>query len=111
VTSKKYVGYGVPPEHSRFKAGNREYLKRRKRQKTDFVNDVRAFLSETVGYRDGRKARRGRRIDVQLLKLSTAALRGDLSAAEALIDMRENPGKFAKFTKTILVLDEMDAFL
>jgi hypothetical protein len=106
-----YVGYGAPPQHSRFKVGNREHLKRRKKTKPDIADDVRSFLKETIGYQENRKPKRGRRIDVQLLKIKTAALNGDLSAAESLIDMRENPGKFAKFTKKILVLHEEDAFL
>ena len=110
-SAREYVGYGVPPQHSKFKIGNREYLKRRKKTKSDIADDVRSFLEETIDYRENRKAKRGRRIDVQLLKIKTAALNGDLGAAESLIDMRENPGKFAEFTKTILVVEELDAFL
>lgn len=106
-----YVGYGVPPEHSKFKVGNREHLKRRKKTKSDIAADVQAFLVETIAYRAGRKMRRGRRIDVQLLKIKTAALTGDLGAAELLIDMRENPGQFKRFTQHMFVLDEMDAFV
>lgn len=106
----EYVGYGAPPIHSRFTLGNREHLKRRKRTKTDIANDIRASLTETIVYREGRKVKRGRRIDVQLLKLKAAALKGDLRAIASLIDMRENPGKFANFTKAILFFeDEEDA--
>jgi hypothetical protein len=108
---KEYVGYGAPPKRSRFKLGNQEYLKRRKKIEPDIVDDIEAFLTEIIPYREGRKAKRGRRIDVQLLKITAAALKGDLGAAESLIDMRENPGKFAKFNQTILVFDEACAFL
>ena len=109
--NKGYVGYGVPPEHSKFKPGNREHLKRRKKTKPDIAADVQAFLVETIAYRAGRKMRRGRRIDVQLLKIKTAALTGDLGAAESLIDMRENPGQFKRLTKHMIVLEEVDVFI
>ncbi len=107
----EYVGYCVPPNHSKFKTGNFEHLKRRKKASPNIANDIREFLTETIPYREGRNVKYGRRIDVQLLKLKTAALKGDLRAIELLIDMRENPGKFAKFTKTILVFDEVDALV
>jgi hypothetical protein len=106
-----YVGYGVPPQHSKFKVGNREHLKRRKKTKPDIAADVQAFLVETIAYWAGRTMRRGRRIDVQLLKIKMAALTGDLGAAETLIDMRENPGEFKRFTRHMVVLDEEDVFL
>src|SRR5688572_2387709 len=107
-SQKEYVGYGVPPKHSRFKVGNREYLKRRKKTKSNVGEEVRAFLVEKVGYRQGRKAKRGRRIDIYLLKNKTAALKGDLAAAASLIEMRENPANLAVLDRTILILDEVD---
>jgi hypothetical protein len=105
----KNVGYGAPPKHSQFKTGNREYLKRRKKTKPDIADDITYFLTEIISYREGGKAKTGRRIDVQLLKIKTAALNGDLAAAETLIDMRENPGKFKNFSKMMVIFDERDA--
>jgi Family of unknown function (DUF5681) len=97
------IGYKLPPKHSRFKIGNREHLKRRKKLKNDFTRTAQNFLEEKISYRDGHKQKRAHRIDVLLKKIGSAALKGDLGAAAALMDLRENP-KLTTLKKSILYL-------
>ena len=105
------IGYGSPPKATQFKIGNREHLKRRKRNKSEMANIAREFVEATVSYRDGRILKRGRRIDVHLKKVEAAALKGDLSAIATLLDMHENAGQFAYLEKILIVGYEMDVFV
>jgi hypothetical protein len=104
----EYVGYGSPPRHSRFKIGNREHLKRRKKQKGDLASVVQDFLETPTMYRDGRKLKRAPRIDVTLKKLQAAALKGDLGAIAQLMDLREN-SKLAVLRKLIVYMTEEES--
>jgi hypothetical protein len=79
------VGYGKPPLKTRFKPGNREHLKRRKKDKDEFGKSLRALLAETVQYKDGRKTKRARRIDLQIERISVDASNGDIGAADLLL--------------------------
>jgi hypothetical protein len=100
----EYVGYGSPPKRSRFKIGNREHLKRKKRQ-VDLASVVQSFLEAPICYRDGNKPKRAPRINVWLKKLQSAALQGDLEAIAQLMDLREN-SKIANLRKLIVYMTE-----
>jgi hypothetical protein len=104
----EYVGFGSPPKHSRFKIGNREHLKRRKKQKFDFVSIAQSVLETTITYREGHKLKRARRIDVSLKRLQSAALMGDLAAIAQLMDLREN-SRLAALQKLIIYVSEEES--
>lgn len=108
----EYVGYGSPPKKSQFKVGNREYLKRRKKQKDDNLATIaQNFLEQPITYRDGHKLKRARPIDAYLKKLESRALKGDLEAIAQLMYIRENPKSFAALKKIILYITEDDEAL
>jgi hypothetical protein len=107
-TSGECVGYGSPPRHSRFKIGNREHLKREKKQKGDLSGVVRDFLETPITYRDGHKLKRAPRIDVTLKQLQAGALKGDLGAIAQLLDLREN-SKLAVLRKLIVYMTETES--
>lgn len=106
-----YVGYGSPPKATRFKVGNCEHLKRRKRKPPQLADVARSFLEESITYRTGRKLKRGRRIDVHLKKIQAAALKGDLSAISVLMDMHEKSASFVDLQKIVLIMYENDALI
>jgi hypothetical protein len=106
--SDEYVGFKSPPKHSRFKMGNREHLKRRKRQMGDFASDAQSVLETRTSYRDGHKLKRGRRIDVSLKRLKSAALKGDLEAIAQLMDLRQN-SKLSVLEKPIMYITEQES--
>jgi hypothetical protein len=103
----EYVGYGSPPKRSRFKIGNREHLKRKKRQ-SDLAGVVRSFLETPIVYRDGNKSKRARRIYVWLKRLQSTALKGDLAAIAQLMDLREN-SKIANLRRLIVYMTETES--
>jgi hypothetical protein len=108
---EEYIGYRAPPKATRFKPGNHEHLKRRKKQQADLATILRDFLEEMIPYRDGHKSKRGRRIDVYLKWVESKALKGDLMAINELMDMRENLFDFAALERKFIHADENDALL
>ena len=109
---KKYeVGYKKPPAATRFKVGNREHLKRRKKSNQQEGKILRAFLSATVEYREGRKIKRGHRIEVQVKSIGAAAVRGDVGAADLLLNMRERGIELGDLRTTVLVFEYGDNLL
>ena len=108
VRDDEYVGYGSPPKATRFKVGNREHLKRRKKHKTDLPSIARNFLEAQIPYRNGGKRKRAPRIDVYLKKIQSDALHGHLGAIAELIDLWENT-KIVRFKKQIVELSPTEA--
>jgi Family of unknown function (DUF5681) len=89
------IGYKKPPPHSRFKLGNRANPHGRRgkqelRTEAEIVHDV---MNDLVEFREGGKSKRMRRIELLIKSYGAAALRGDVSAAEALLKIRD---QFAK---------------
>jgi hypothetical protein len=79
------IGYGRPPKHTQFQKGNRAYLHRRgARARDDFAESVRATLTSKVKIREG-----GRKRTANILALFDKAKRGDVAAANRLIDLHE----------------------
>jgi hypothetical protein len=107
-TDPGYVGYKAPPKKSRFKKGNTEHLKRKKHRKPDLASIAERFVEDIVRYRNGAKIKKGRRVDIYLKKMESLALKGDLQAIAALLDMREDKlQNFVKLHRNILVLDKI----
>jgi hypothetical protein len=76
------VGYGRPPIRTRFKKGVCPNPNGRgKRDPTGMADIIRNALSEEVEYREGRRVRRGSRLEAIIRKLFSEAMRGDVSSA------------------------------
>jgi hypothetical protein len=110
MSNNEYVGYGSPPKHSRFKKGNLEHLKRRKKGNDEVARIAQTFLEEPISYRDGHRVKRAPRIFVHLKRLQRLALQGDLVASAQLMDMRENL-TLASLKKTIIYITETESLV
>ena len=83
------VGYGRPPIHSRFKKGECPNPKGRgKREPNEMSDVIYNVLSEEIEYREGRRTRRASKQELLIRKLFSAAIRGDVSGADALLKLR-----------------------
>jgi hypothetical protein len=113
MTQGKYkVGYKKPPKHTRFKVGNREHLKRRKKGDRLVEGKIlRQVLQTRVDYWDGGKLKRGTRLEVQIKSIGTAALKGDVGAADQLLKMRQCAVAFGDLNPTVVVISGVDAQL
>lgn len=87
------VGYKKPPQSTRFKKGNREYLKRSKKQSGVEAGVFAAIMSETIPTRKGERTVYRSRMEIVIDNFFAAALKGDIKAAEDLILLH------TKFTK------------
>ena len=79
------VGYKRPPHHSRFKPGNKEHLKRKKRKQKQQTNVFSQIMNGRVSFRDGDLQKSERRMDLAIKNLARLAMKGDVSAADSLI--------------------------
>jgi hypothetical protein len=81
------IGYGKPPENTRFKQGNKEHLKRRSRREP---RDVAAIISDTskmpVEYREGGRTRKASWSELSFRGLVRRAVSGNLKSMEMVID-------------------------
>jgi Family of unknown function (DUF5681) len=83
------VGYGRPPIHSRFKKGEcRNPNGRGKREPSEMADVIHNVLFEEVEYREGRRIRRASKQELTIRKLFSAAVRGDVGSADALLKLR-----------------------
>ena len=83
------VGYGRPPIHSRFKKGEcRNPKGRGKREPSEMADVIHNVLFEEVEYREGRRIRRASKQELTIRKLFSAAVRGDVGSADALLKLR-----------------------
>ena len=83
------VGYGKPPIHSRFKKGECANRKGRgKREPSEMADVIHNVLFEEVEYREGRRIRRASKQELTIRKLFSAAVRGDVGSADALLKLR-----------------------
>jgi hypothetical protein len=90
VISEDYkVGYGRPPEHTRFKKGQCPNPKGRGGKKQFFEKAAfRKMLNADVPYIANGKRCRGSRVEMLVRRRIADALKGDVSAALELLRMR-----------------------
>jgi len=105
------VGYKKPPRHSQFKPGNRANPhgrrgKKKPRTEAEIVHDV---MNGLVDFREGVKSKRMRRIELLIKSCGTAALKGDIGAAEALLKIRTQFDKHRAIEPVVVVLSKRDA--
>jgi hypothetical protein len=86
--AKSEVGYGKPPEHSRFKTGisgnPRGRPKRRPAPAGEIIKNV---LNAVTEYREGGEIRKATRHELRLRSLTKQALNGDARAAQMLLQL------------------------
>jgi uncharacterized protein DUF5681 len=99
------VGYKKPPRHSQFKAGNRANpLGRGKRKRPTEAEIVHEIMTQSVSFREGDKSQRARRIELLIKSFGSAALKGDVGAAEALLKIRKDFAENRAIEPIVLVL-------
>jgi hypothetical protein len=85
------VGYKKPPLHSRFKAGNRANPrgrgKRKKLTEAEILKNVMNFPAE---FRERGKSKRAPRIDLMVKRYGAAVRKGEVGAAEMLLELRKH---------------------
>ena len=102
------IGYCRPPVKHRFQKGNKEYLKRKKRgfpDGTSILFDVLATPERVT--RNGRIVYQPR-MQTIVDKLRTAAIKGDVAAAQQLIDLHEKTVDLTKLVPITVVLEPGD---
>ena len=104
------VGYQKPPRHSQFKPGNRANPhgrgKRKVRTEAEIVNEI---MNGRVEFREGGTSKRAPRIELLIKSYGAAALKGDVSAVEALLMIRANFERHPAIEPVVLWLSERDA--
>jgi hypothetical protein len=103
------IGYKKPPRHSQFKPGNRAnpHGRGKRKQKTE-SQIVYQIMNGSVEFRQGGKAKRAPRIELLIKSLGAAALKGDISAAEALLKIRQNFGKYRAIEPIVIQVTKRD---
>ena len=103
------VGYKKPPRHSRFKPGNRANPHGRgKRKRRTEANIVHEIMTQFVSFREGGKSKQASRIELLIKRYGAAALNGDVSAAEALLKIREDFKQNRAIEPVVLYMTEED---
>jgi hypothetical protein len=97
VSADYKVGYGRPPQHSRFRKGRSGNPKGRPKGARNFATEVQEALSETMLVREGSTERRVTRRGAVVLSLLAKALKGDVRAASLLVGIEGQ----AELSKTV----------
>ena len=85
--SEYEVGYGKPPKHSRFKAGQSGNPRGRPRGQPNLITDLMKELSEQIRIREGERERSVTKQRAMLKALVAKSLKGDTRAAHLLIGL------------------------
>ena len=80
------VGYGSPPEHTRWVKGQSGNPRGRPRGKVSFASDLAAELSETIQVSEGGKPKRITKQRALLKSLVTSGIKGDVRAAQLMMN-------------------------
>src|SRR5450756_264376 len=103
------VGYKKPPHHSQFTPVNRfnphVRANHKQRTKPEIVNEV---MNGPIEFREGTTSKRASRIELLIKSYGAAALRGDVSAAEALLKIRANFERHPAIEPAVLRLSRRD---
>jgi Family of unknown function (DUF5681) len=85
--SEDKVGYGNPPKHTRFRAGQSGNPKGRRKGVRNFMTDVRQTLMMPVRVNNGGRARNVTTQKGALMLLREKALKGDKRALDLLLSL------------------------
>jgi hypothetical protein len=89
------VGYGRPPERTRFKPGQSGNPKGRPKGRQHTNNELRAIFESRIPIQDGANRRNVTRLAAVLLKQWERAIRGDQRAAQGVLAVAKMLGFFA----------------
>src|ERR1700739_4607877 len=81
------IGYGKPPRHSRFVAGQSGNPRGRQKGVRNLANDVKRTLEVPVRLTDQGKTKRVSTQEAVLLRLREKALKGDARAIDRLVEL------------------------
>jgi Family of unknown function (DUF5681) len=103
VTRSDDVGYCKPPKRTQFKPGQSGYPKGRPKGVRNFSTDVLSTLQSPIKVNKGGRTRNISTQLATLLVLRDKALKGDLKAADHLIDLaaRYNTGQQSPATREL----------
>ena len=89
--TKNKVGYGRPPEHSRFKKGVSGNPKGRPRKQSPAICEaIESVMNVRVAYTVGGRKRRDTRRNLSARQIVLRAVKGDVGAAAALLELRKH---------------------
>jgi len=97
------VGYGKPPPWMKFQKGKCPNPKGRpkKRALTD-IEILRALINAPMNYPFGKKMKQITRAEGMIRNHGTAALRGSIADAAALLNILEQSDKFGDINPTVI---------
>jgi Family of unknown function (DUF5681) len=81
------VGFGRPPLHTRFKAGQSGNPKGKPKRRKKMGELLQSALNERISIREGDAVRKVSRAEAIVLALISKAMRGDAKACAMLIDL------------------------
>ncbi|MDU8912248.1 DUF5681 domain-containing protein [Aestuariicoccus sp. MJ-SS9] len=85
---RKYeVGYGKPPEHTRFKKGQSGNPKGRPKDRRNFATELEEVLTAPVSITEGGQPKRVSSRQAALMRLRERALKGDIRALSELFGL------------------------
>jgi hypothetical protein len=89
------VGYGKPPEHSRFKTGvSGNPRGRPKRKPLPAAEIIDRVLNTVTEYRERGQIKKATRLELAIRTAVNRAVKGDVKAAEMLLELRAHAQKF-----------------
>jgi hypothetical protein len=90
------VGYGRPPVHTRFKAGQSGNPKGKPKGRKKMGTLLQDALSARISIREGDAVRKVSRAEAMILALISKALKGDAKACATLIALTHQSGEFER---------------
>ena len=80
------VGYGSPPDHTKFVKGQSGNPRGRPKGMANFATDLAAELSETIQVTEGGKPKTITKLRALLKSLITSGIKGDVRAAQVMVN-------------------------
>ena len=99
------IGYGKPPEHTRFQPGQSGNPKGRPKGRKNVSTIVNEVLHERITAQEGSKVRSMSRLEAIIRSLSVRAMKGDAKACDMVVNLAEEYGRLSPqdWTKRIIV--------